>query len=171
MSLKPTNKQDRFCHEYIIDFNGTQAALRTGYSERTAREQAARLLSKAHIQERINQLKEKGNKKVGLTREGVLEDLILARSIALGEKPHHVVVTERNPEGSTITTSKEINKTDLTAFMKLNELTMKHLGMFEKDNEQKKPENTFNIAAASNEELEARLKIMHELDKSKGDEV
>lgn len=47
-----TDKQARFCEEYLIDLNATQAAIRAGYSEKTAREQAAQNLSKLNIQEK-----------------------------------------------------------------------------------------------------------------------
>lgn len=43
---KLTEKQKRFCDEYLIDLNATQAAIRAGYSARTANEQGARLLAK-----------------------------------------------------------------------------------------------------------------------------
>lgn len=51
-----TDKQDRFCEEYMIDLNATQAAIRAGYSPKTAREQAPRLLANVSIQNRIAQL-------------------------------------------------------------------------------------------------------------------
>lgn len=38
---KLTPKQERFCEEYLIDLNATQAAIRAGYSANTAREQGA----------------------------------------------------------------------------------------------------------------------------------
>lgn len=50
---KLTAKQDRFCDEYLIDCNGTQAAIRSGYSERTANRIASQLLAKKEIQEAI----------------------------------------------------------------------------------------------------------------------
>ena len=34
---KLTHKQEKFCHEYMIDMNATAAALRSGYSKKTAR--------------------------------------------------------------------------------------------------------------------------------------
>ena len=46
-----TPKQARFVDEYLIDLSATQAAIRAGYSARTANEQGARLLAKASIQE------------------------------------------------------------------------------------------------------------------------
>ena len=48
-----TPKQIRFVEEYIIDMNATQAAVRAGYSEQTARKQGARMLTKADIQAEI----------------------------------------------------------------------------------------------------------------------
>ena len=58
---KLTDKQERFCLEYVIDLNGTQAAIRAGYSEKTAQEQSSQHLSKLIIQQRIAELqKDKG---------------------------------------------------------------------------------------------------------------
>lgn len=44
-----TPKQQRFVEEYLIDLNATQAAIRTGYSAKTANEQASRLLANVKI--------------------------------------------------------------------------------------------------------------------------
>lgn len=58
--LSVNAKQKRFCDEYLVDCNATQAAIRAGYSARTANEQAARLLAnvsiKAYIDEKMEQL-------------------------------------------------------------------------------------------------------------------
>lgn len=45
-----SNKQQAFVREYLKDNNATQAAIRAGYSERTAKEQGCRLLTKVHVQ-------------------------------------------------------------------------------------------------------------------------
>ena len=50
---KLTAKQQRFCDEYLIDLNGTQAAIRAGYSPKTATQAAARLLTNVKVQEYI----------------------------------------------------------------------------------------------------------------------
>jgi phage terminase small subunit len=55
--LRP--KQERFCEEYVIDFNGAQAAIRAGYSNKTAKEIAANLLTKINVQEYLAELKAK----------------------------------------------------------------------------------------------------------------
>jgi phage terminase small subunit len=49
-----THKQQRFIAEYPIDCNGTQAAIRAGYSPKTANEQAAQLLAKVSVREAID---------------------------------------------------------------------------------------------------------------------
>jgi len=48
------DKQAAFCREYLTDFNATQAAIRAGYSKKTANPQAARLLSKVSVQAEIS---------------------------------------------------------------------------------------------------------------------
>lgn len=54
VALSPVQKRhDKFLREYLKDFNGTQAAIRAGYSKRTANEQAARLLAKVSLQTRL----------------------------------------------------------------------------------------------------------------------
>ena len=53
-----TGKREKFCHEYLVDFNGTQAAIRAGYSARTAGSQGQRLLKNVDIQNKIESLKQ-----------------------------------------------------------------------------------------------------------------
>lgn len=51
---KLTAKQQRFCDEYLIDLNATQAAIRSGYSKKTARQMATENLTKPAIKEYID---------------------------------------------------------------------------------------------------------------------
>lgn len=55
MAAKMTAKQMRFCDEYLIDLNATQAAIRAGYSEKTAGVMAAENLKKPNIKSYIEQ--------------------------------------------------------------------------------------------------------------------
>lgn len=64
-----TDKQNKFCREYIIDLNATQAAIRAGYSKKTARSQGQRLLINVDIQEFISFLKQNTAKKLEITHE------------------------------------------------------------------------------------------------------
>lgn len=67
-----TPKQELFCKEYLVDLNGKQAAIRAGYSEKTAEVQASRLLSNAKVKEFVTQHSQKRAAKVDITAEYVL---------------------------------------------------------------------------------------------------
>lgn len=73
MSLTP--KQQRFCDEYLIDLNATQAAIRAGYSARTAQEQSAQLLSKLIIQEYVAKLRQERSEQTKIDAAYVLTRL------------------------------------------------------------------------------------------------
>ncbi|HAZ7556112.1 TPA: terminase small subunit [Escherichia coli] len=71
-----TDKQEMFCREYLIDLNATQAAIRAGYSAKTANRTASENLSKPDIKLRIAELKAQRNDLVGINAEYVLNRLI-----------------------------------------------------------------------------------------------
>jgi phage terminase small subunit len=73
MALTP--KQQRFTEEYLLDLNATQAAIRAGYSPRTANEQAARLLANVSVSEVIRQAMEARSKRTQITADRVIEEL------------------------------------------------------------------------------------------------
>ncbi|UYU30286.1 terminase small subunit [Siccibacter colletis] len=70
-----TDKQEMFCREYLIDLNATQAAIRAGYSEKTANEQGAQNLAKLSIQSRISELKTERNDRIDIDADYVLKRL------------------------------------------------------------------------------------------------
>jgi phage terminase small subunit len=70
-----TPKQERFCREYLVDLNGTQAAIRAGYSPKTANEQAARLLAKVNVIDRLSGLQAKREQRVEVKADEVLNGL------------------------------------------------------------------------------------------------
>ncbi len=71
-----TDKQEMFCREYLIDLNATQAAIRAGYSTKTANLTASENLSKPDIQLRISELKLQRNDLVGINATYVLNRLV-----------------------------------------------------------------------------------------------
>lgn len=71
-----TSKQELFCREYLKDLNATQAAIRAGYSVKSAQEQASRLLSNVMVQSRISELKADRNEEVGIDAAYVLRRLV-----------------------------------------------------------------------------------------------
>ena len=71
-----TPKQQRFVEEYLIDLNATQAAIRAGYSEKTAQEQSSRLLSNVMVQEAVQKAKNKLSERTELTVDMVVNGLL-----------------------------------------------------------------------------------------------
>lgn len=73
---KLTDKQKMFCKEYLIDLNATQAAIRAGYSEKTAKDIGCQNLAKLYIQEYIQKAMDKRGKKIELTSEYILNNIM-----------------------------------------------------------------------------------------------
>jgi phage terminase small subunit len=70
-----TPKQQRFCEEYIVDLNATQAAIRAGYSVRTAEVQGPRLLSNARVRNAIQVAMDARSERTEITADRVLTEL------------------------------------------------------------------------------------------------
>jgi len=71
-----TPKQQRFVEEYLIDLNATQAAIRAGYSEKTAKEIGSENLTKPNIAKAIAEAQEKLSNKAQVTVEMVVQGLL-----------------------------------------------------------------------------------------------
>ena len=72
MSLNP--RQERFAQEYVKDFNSTQAAVRAGYSERTAYSQGQRLLKNVEVQSRVESLMQEATERNKVTIDQVINE-------------------------------------------------------------------------------------------------
>lgn len=68
-------KQERFVQEYLIDLNATQAAIRAGYSPKTANEQGAQLLAILSIATKVQEAQAERAKRTGITQDRVLAEL------------------------------------------------------------------------------------------------
>ncbi len=73
MALTP--KQKLFVEEYLIDLNATQAAIRAGYSVKTANEQGNRLLANVSIQEEIGKQMAERSRRTGINQDRILMEL------------------------------------------------------------------------------------------------
>lgn len=115
---KLTPKQAAFVHEYLIDLNATQAAIRAGYKEKNARTIAAENLAKPDIQKAIQEARDAREKRSMITVEWVLAQI------------------------ARIAQDEEAQQRDR---LKALELLGKHLGMWEKrpDEEQQGVKVTF----------------------------
>jgi len=104
------DKQKMFCLEYLKDLNGTQAAIRAGYSQKTANEQASRMLANVNIQDFLaNLMAEKKNSLIA-EQDEVLETLtrILRRketdTVVVTVKTHN---THYDEEGKKVVKDEE----------------------------------------------------------------
>ena len=70
-----TPKQSRFIEEYLIDLNGKQAAIRAGYSAKTAEVQASRLLSDAKVGTAVREAMQARSRRTGVTADSVIREL------------------------------------------------------------------------------------------------
>lgn len=102
---KLTDKQTAFVREYLVDLNATQAAIRAGYSERTASRIGPQLLGKTCVREAIEKAQAKRARRVEVKAEDVLRGVI-------------EVTTQARDSG------------DLKTALKGYELQGKHLGMW-----------------------------------------
>lgn len=111
---KLTDKQERFIQEYLIDLNATQAAIRAGYSENTARAIGYENLTKPHIQESIAEARKAAKDRLEITvdmkRKLLWETALFAseQDVFGDDKP---VVKQRNP-AATVASIKELNAMD-----------------------------------------------------------
>lgn len=72
---KLTKKQKLFIDEYLIDLNATQAAIRAGYSAKTACEQGARLLANVKVQGTIAEHMAERSKRTGVNQDRIVREL------------------------------------------------------------------------------------------------
>lgn len=119
--LKP--KHERFCQEYIIDYHGTNAAIRAGYEEKSARKQASRLLTNADILARIRELQQEQVKRLAISQDYVVLQLIDTYNCCREPKP---VMEYDYGKGEWIESG--MYKFDSKGALKALELLGKHLG-------------------------------------------
>lgn len=89
---KLTAKQQRFCDEYLIDLNATQAAIRAGYSEKNADKIGSELLGKTRVAEYIQERKLDRVKRTEITQDMVLRELAI---IAFSNAADYASVIEK----------------------------------------------------------------------------
>ena len=112
---KLTTKQQLFVDEYLVDLNATRAAIRAGYSEKTAEFQASRLLKNVKIEKALSIRMKARERRTAITHDKVLEDIERIKQNAMQLVP-----------------DKDGNMTmaNHAAALKAAELQGRHLGMF-----------------------------------------
>lgn len=109
----------QFCKEYLIDLNGAQAAIRAGYSEKTAKEIASENLTKPNIVEYIQKQMDKRAEKTEINAEYVLKTIKSTIERCSQAEP---VMINGEPSGE--------YKFDAASVLKGCELLGKHLKLF-----------------------------------------
>lgn len=128
--VKLTDKQQRFVDEYLIDLNATKAAVRAGYSEKTAQQMGSENLSKPVIQEAIEKAQEKRSERTEVSQDYVIKTIIetierCSQAKQVYDKSGELVMTE-TPDGDLAPAYKY----ESSSVLKGAELLGKHLGMF-----------------------------------------
>ena len=120
MARKAGNLREKFIIEYLIDLNATQAAIRAGYSPKTAKSQGQRLLTFADVKTRIDEARSEQLKRVQITADYVLTKIRDTVERCSQEEP--VLDKEGNATGE--------YKFESFAVLKGCELLGKHLKLF-----------------------------------------
>jgi phage terminase small subunit len=150
---KLNDKQKRFCEEYIIDLNGTQAATRAGYSPHTANVQSTYLLSNLNVKEYIQELIAKRSERTEITQDMVINEIAKVAMMnvedfyddiglkPLSELSHAAKAGLASYQTKRIKVGKDewadVPIMKVHDKMKALELLGRHVGAFEKDNKQK----------------------------------
>lgn len=114
MSGALTPKQQRFVAEYLIDLNATQAAIRAGYSERTAKAIGCENLTKPNIAAAIAEGIAKRAGKLEITAEKVLGDIESARAAAMTARQYSAAIRAAELHGKHIGMFVERTESNVT---------------------------------------------------------
>ncbi len=139
-------KQKRFCQEYLIDLNATKAAVRSGYSKKTAKEQGSRLLTNVAVSEFIKSNQDNTAKRLEITAQMVSDELykvgfaniqdyikkgFTIEDIQKLKKEHAAAIESISIEETKFGTKVKFKLHDkISALEKLG----KHIGYFKEDN-------------------------------------
>lgn len=138
-----TKKQKRFCEEYLIDLNATQAAIRAGYSPETAYSIGHENLKKPELHTRISRAMAERSKRTGINADRVLTELAKIAFVNAADVIDASDATLREdaaPEDLAAIQSVKVKtfgedglerEIKMADKLKALELLGKHLGMFE----------------------------------------
>lgn len=125
MATELNERYEKFAREYVVDYNGTQAAIRAGYSPKSAKTQASRLLTFDNVLARVRELQAETAK-----RQAISEDKVILALWNVYERCMTAVpVTEYDPISRQMVETGEY-VFDSKGALRALELVGKHLGMF-----------------------------------------
>jgi phage terminase small subunit len=141
---KLTDKQQRFVDEYLIDLNATQAAIRAGYSVKTARQIGEQNLSKLDIQSAISIQMAERSKRTGINQDRIVLELARLALVKMTDvvDRNGCIKTNASPDDLACIESIKVKKSEsetgsmeerevkIASKVKALELLGKHLGMW-----------------------------------------
>lgn len=147
-----THKQQRFVDEYLVDLNATQAAIRAGYSQKTARQIGEENLSKPDILAAVDKAMADRSERTKIDQDYVLS--IITETIDRCRQARPVLDKQGNPVlvKTPLGDVAPAYVFDAQAVLKGADQLAKHVGLYEKDNLQKA-----GVADLSDEELDRLL--------------
>lgn len=138
-------KQKKFCQEYIIDFNGAQAAIRAGYSKKTAKEIASENLTKPNIQRYLNELINKRNERLEFSQDDVMRDLIEVKNRCMQKVPVLYYDKQDKMLKQEVDENGEgVWKFDAQGANSALDKLARHVGFYEADNKQQQNKTEIN---------------------------
>lgn len=138
MAKLENERWEIFCQEYVVDFNGTRAAIAAGYSKKTANRIANQNLSKLDIQNRIKELTQKKVKRIEYTQDDVMRDLLEVKNRCMQKVPvmyYDKVDKEYKQEQDDL--GRDVWKFDSQGANSALDKLAKHTGFYELDNKQR----------------------------------
>lgn len=156
---KLTDKQQCFVDEYLIDLNATQAAIRAGYSAKTADQQGSRMLANVKVKQAVAEKQAQRSKRTGVNQDRVVLELA---KIAFAKMTDIVdsngrIKEDASPDDLACIESIKYKESDneyggsverevkIASKLKALELLGKHLGMWS---------DKFNVTVEKSEKLD-----------------
>lgn len=171
--VKLTDKQKRFIEEYLVDLNATQAAIRAGYSEKTAYSIGEENLKKPEIKRAIEEAQLNRSSRVQITQDDVIRMLIENIEKSSGTKRVVITQTRKSEDGEFVGDDVAQFVYEPSSVNKALELLGKHLGMFKDKveltgelNVEQKTE--LNLSGLSINELEQLEKLLEKGNSEQG---
>ena len=184
-------QQQAFVQEYLVDLNATQAAIRAGYSQKSARSMASQLLTKLNIQEAIAAARIRQQERTQITADRVL--LEVARLSFYDPRKFFrddgspLGIHELDDDTAAALAGMDVieqfegsgQDRQFVGYLKKYKLTdkganlerlMKHLGLYERDNEQKTDPLTALLHTIAKTNSNAFAPVADDPDHAKGDD-
>lgn len=156
---KLTDKQQRFVDEYLIDLNATQAAIRAGYSTKTADQQGSRMLANVKVKQAVAEKQAQRSKRTGVNQDRVVLELAKVAFAKMTDivDSNGKIKEDASPDDLACIESIKYKESDneyggsverevkIASKLKALELLGKHLGMWS---------DKFNVTVEKSEKLD-----------------